>query len=636
MNYKSIVTAPEAIKGFYPTPPELAELLLADLDWRKIRTVLEPSCGKGDLIAGLLKARRKEENQEQNRHRCNFDMPSIKVDGVEIDPALRAACIAEFGEDGCEALAGRRNDLERKINEWDRYREAVEAGDVQRRFGDRIPPETTDEEFAMWKDLREMVWARNRFSFRMVGEDFLRFRTGKQYDLIVMNPPFANGAEHLAKAISMQKRFGGHIRCILNAETIRNPFSMERTVLAGELQELGAEIDYVQDAFLDAERQTGVEVALIKVDIPAPEFDSAIFERMTKAEEREEAEAATPTDLALNDMVSRMVAQFNVEVNSGIELIKAYTALCPHIMEDFDPEGPYKKPLISLQVRDHPLSVNDYVEAVRLKYWRALFNNSEVTGRMTSDLRNKWQSKVNEFVDYDFSVSNIRTIIAEMNVQLADGVKDAIMKLFEEFTIKHSWYPECNSNVHYYTGWSTNKAHYINKKVIMLCGAYARDKIFEKDTFDVHEAVSFLMDIEKVFDYFAGEGVGTMVDLSHVMRAVSNSRYGEIVIPPKNLRCKYFTVTFFKKGTVHITFHDQDLVDRYNIYCAGQSNELPPNYGKVRYDDLSDKEKAVVDGFNGDGTDGSGEAKYTEIYEHQDRYLVQPKQSHQALPGSLS
>lgn len=42
---------------------------------------------------------------------------------------------------------------------------------------------------------------------RLVWDDFLSYQTPKHYDLIVMNPPFSTGDEHLLKALEMQKRW---------------------------------------------------------------------------------------------------------------------------------------------------------------------------------------------------------------------------------------------------------------------------------------------------------------------------------------------------------------------------------------------------------------------------------------------
>lgn len=53
------------------------------------------------------------------------------------------------------------------------------------------------------KDLRNCL---KGAGYRVVGDDFLTYSTMKQYDLIVMNPPFSNGDAHLLKALKMQQR----------------------------------------------------------------------------------------------------------------------------------------------------------------------------------------------------------------------------------------------------------------------------------------------------------------------------------------------------------------------------------------------------------------------------------------------
>lgn len=64
--------------------------------------------------------------------------------------------------------------------------------------------------------------------YRVVYNDFLTYDTMKEYDLIIMNPPFSNGCKHLLKALEMQQRNGGAIVCLLNAETLKNPCTNDR------------------------------------------------------------------------------------------------------------------------------------------------------------------------------------------------------------------------------------------------------------------------------------------------------------------------------------------------------------------------------------------------------------------------
>lgn len=123
---------------------------------------------------------------------------------------------------------------------------------------------------------------RDRIDLHIVHDDFLTFVSRKTYDLILMNPPFSASCEHLLKAIELLKCCGGKIRCLLNAETVRNPYSAQRQLLQQYLEEYGAEVEILADAFKDAERQTDVTVALVRIDIPKPTYHSEIYSRLKK------------------------------------------------------------------------------------------------------------------------------------------------------------------------------------------------------------------------------------------------------------------------------------------------------------------------------------------------------------------
>jgi len=75
---------------------------------------------------------------------------------------------------------------------------------------------------------------------------------------------------------------------------------------------------------------------------------------------------------------------------------------------------------------------------------------------------------------------------------------------------------------------------------------------------------------------------------------------------------------------MHIKFRNQALVDRFNIYCCRKKNWLPPNYGKAAYADMTDEERAVIDGFHGDGSEGAGESNYQKVLEKTAYYLIEP------------
>lgn len=470
------------------------------------------------------------------------------------------------------------------------------------------------------RNLRAILKENNH---RVVYDDFLAYETMKTYDLIIMNPPFSNGCKHLLKALEMQKRNGGAVICILNAETLRNQCSNERITLSKELEEYGAEIKYIEDAFFDAERKTSVEIALIKVKLPETKHSSFILEGLKKAEtEKENVYSNEYTQVAENDFLKSIIDQYNMEIKAGIRLINEYRAMSPYILQSFGKDKDSGETIqtggciLSLDIStnrnkyNNKLSVNNYIKEVRGKYWKALFENPKFIGQLTNNLQLEYYNKIEELKEYDFSVYNIREIRMDMNKKVVKGIEQTIIDLFEELSNKYSYYDECTKNIHYFNGWRTNKAWIINKKVIIPLNAY--DSIWNNYRPSRHEVVRKLQDIEKCFNYLDGgltEAINMQKSLSFA------EEYGET----KNITLKYFDITFYKKGTCHITFTNEELLKKFNIFGCQHKGWLPPGYGKKTYKDMTTEEKDVVSAFE-------GEKEYNKVMENKQYYLFDGKQ----------
>ena len=166
---------------FFPTPLRLAGKMLALVNWKTVKLILEPSAGKGDLV-----------------------------------------------------MAVERMVADRKYS--DKF---VLTNAVQEHTRECF--DTIESDYNLRLILRGL-------GLRLIDDDFLRFQTAKRYDLILMNPPFSEGAKHLIHAIDIMSN-GGQIVCILNAETVRNPYNNERKLLQNLLIEKNARIEFVRDIF---------------------------------------------------------------------------------------------------------------------------------------------------------------------------------------------------------------------------------------------------------------------------------------------------------------------------------------------------------------------------------------------------
>lgn len=579
---------------FYPTPEYLVEKMIEDVDWRFVETVLEPSAGKGDILKVIAR-------KLCNRRECP------EVDCIEIDGNLRQILKHNFSEEAQHEIRAKKKAITEKYSKyvekaWDthkyHYYDSEKRMKVNVRHKDQKELEKLDEELEGFfnKDIY------------VVHDDFLTYEAYKKYDLIIMNPPFSCGDKHLLKALNIQKN-GGGIICLLNAETIRNPFTESRRQLVKLLNEYNASVEYIDNAFASAERTAQVDVALIKVFIPENDSEMSIFDKLAEAKEYEEPTPEESTELEISDFIKAEVSHYQIEVEAGIELIKTYNRMLPYLNTSFDSkEYGFSKPIIELtDGNSHEMTINRYVKAVRLKYWKALLTNEKFIGRLTSKLQHEYREKVHSFANYDFSEFNIRTLVVEINSQVKSGIESEIMTMYDKLTEEHAYYPECTKNRHLYDGWKTNKAWKLDKKSIIPCYG-----IF--DRWDgkprTYEAYGLLADIERIFNFFDGN-MTAEIDLSRQLDL--NFRNGIT----KNIQCKYFNVTFYKKGTVHITYTCPELIDRFNIYAAQNKKWLPPSYGKKQYKDMTSEEKAVIDSFQ-------GEKAYNKVLDRKDYYLASP------------
>ena len=422
--------------------------------------------------------------------------------------------------------------------------------------------------------------------FRVVHDDFLTLHTYKHYDLIIMNPPFSQGARHLLKAIEVQSTTGGGIICILNAETIRNAYTAERKALAKRLEQYGAEIKYYEKAFSVAENPTDVEVAVVKLTVPALERHTTIFETLREKEYEEYEKKRETSELAELDFVKSFVALYNRELEWGLRLYEEYLELQSKALD--------QQSLLSLRIGDdngyghqEEFSVNEYVKVIRRKYWKKLFNHPSFTGRLTSNLYYEYASQVSEFTNYDFSYWNIKTVQQEIALSLVKGVEQCIIELFDELSAKHAWDEDIPGNIHYYNGWKTNVSWKINRRVILPLQAFDNNPFLHMNRLN---AVRKLSDIEKVLNYLdCGETGDVYIDIKSYLEAGLT----------RNIPQKYFTVTFYKKGTCHITFTNERLLKKLNIFGSQSKGWLPKGYARRRYEEFDGEEQAVIESFEG-------------------------------------
>lgn len=464
--------------------------------------------------------------------------------------------------------------------------------------------------------------------YRVVYNNFLTYTTLKHYDLIIMNPPFDNGCKHLLKALEMQKD-GGAIVCLLNAETLRNAYSNERKDLVNRLKELNASIEYIENEFVDAERKTAVETAMIKVSIEEKEslIDDELMNKFKKNEQFKDIDFDDKTEQEQlltvyskeNKRVELIVEQFEMETRMGIHVINEYNKIKPYILNKTPNKNKkyhYPVSLLMLSVVGDESNSgvssclkNNYIKQLRKKYWNTLFLDETMVGTLTQNMRTELYNKIDTYSEYDFSVFNIYTLLEEVRKNRVKGIEDTLITLFDELSGKYSYHEELNNkNIHYFNGWKTNKAWCVGEKVIV---PYLRSD---------WQGTDRLSDIHKTLSHLNGDM--SSLDINNEIRnkisEKSNGYYpNSYDYYTSDIELPYFNVHYYKKGTCHIKFTNKDLLDKFNIWACKHRNWIPKFYGKKAYNDMSKAEKDLVKEFS------KTEENYNKIYDNQKDYLVE-------------
>lgn len=433
----------------------------------------------------------------------------------------------------------------------------------------------------------------------LLDSDFLAYTGPDKPDLIIMNPPFSNGHAHLTKALDIMYR--GQIICLLNAETIRNLCTHERQALFDRLHDLGATIEFIPNAFIDAERQTAVEVALIDVTIDR-KVEEDLFAGVEDWKTDADETFTEKHEVSTGRSVEELVLAYNETIQAGTDVIvnyyKNYRKIGTYLkLNDHDNKmRQYNaKDLTDMMQQD----MNGLLRTVRTAFWRRTLDLKEVKTRLTTKKQAEFEEALKMHQNMDFTEGNIRQFVLNMIAGYEGTITDAVEDLFDMFTVRHCYERgEYEKNVWMFNGWKTNKAFKVQKRIVVPIGYRGSwDGPFTNYKGDWHlnhNAAQKLRDIDVVMNSL--DGGGEFVSMSQALdRAFALG-------VSSGIESTYFRMTAHKKGTIHLTFRDENILRRFNVIACKAKNWLPGDFGSASYDALAPDEKLVVDSFEGKET----------------------------------
>jgi hypothetical protein len=407
----------------------------------------------------------------------------------------------------------------------------------------------------------------------LVHDDFLTYEPQRFYDLIILNPPFEQGEKHFLRCLEIQKRIGGQIVGLLNAETIKNPYSNTRKELINQIQQYNGEIEYIQNAFSNSERKTDVETALIYINVPMQK-DESIFERHFK---RDNPDMNVDNFQALLPQMTKLqslVLECDMVKKATTELFKEKMKI-NKLLSGFGISSGVS--ICDDTTTPKPLSINDYLDKTNLQYWNKFIEETDFKKKLPSKLRDNFNCNMEKQRNISFNMDNIHYFYEQLIQAIPKSYEENVAKVFEDLTYK-GYYSDTmwNSNIYLYNGWKTNSCYKINKKsIIRYYGDY------------LYRVPDTLKDLNIIFNNIQAENYD--IDNRDVIEAIKKCE--------KNIETPHFYLSSYKKGTIHITYKDKRALEIFNILAGKGLNALPPDFGTKKYSDMDNKEKELVKEF---------------------------------------
>lgn len=439
----------------------------------------------------------------------------------------------------------------------------------------------------------ELVMVLQGKGYKILADDFLSYKPSHTFDLIVMNPPFSNGDEHLLHAWDIL--WTGDVVCLLNAETIRNPYTQRRKLLAQIIQEHGS-VDYLGKCFRGASRQTNVEVAMVRLHKEVEDqrwhIDFGDGAKVEGVPDFKEA-VSSGSEIAVVDKLGDYLHAWDKAKEAAVEFIKARKKLDFYVTAFMGTEDVSK--LVGEQMREMRGSDNDmqsaynaFLNAAKSRAWKAIIANMGMDKYMTANLRKTFDQFCEAQGAYELNRENIFKLIQFVCLNSQNILKKAVVDVYDMFTRFHK------DNTELTEGWKTNSQFKANKKIVL---PYFVDCAWSSHYKADWNKYNEYRDIDKVMCFLSGLSYDNLNSLSEqgkeklnqmggykfereataedytnmsLEKAISFVRVGDSSLHES----AFFNFRCYKKGTLHIIFKSEDLWARFNLAVNEGKREL--------------------------------------------------------------
>ncbi len=412
--------------------------------------------------------------------------------------------------------------------------------------------------------------------YPVIERDFRNLVDPYQFDVVLMNPPFRDASTHILKAWDVLRIFGGEIVSQVNAETIRNPTGFDDGVLATLIEKYGS-VEFIGRPYKSAQRTTSVEVAIVRLKREA--LGNGVSFGGSGDYEQDTAEGGSSYEefsIASTNMLESIVSSYNAARQVVIDKSELsgrfyfYTKTLNDKPTGTPEDIVRKQKEADKSERDNrAIALNKDLDSLKARFWNYLLNRTKIADIATSKVQAEFKNFVANTNRMAFTVANIMQVFEMLTLQRDQIRSECITSTFDKMTsydTENKIHPE---------GWVTNDAYKVNKKVILPIRAARWGGEWETYWDSAEEAIA--NDIDKAICFVEGRAFTSIRTIyNSVIETVrgirSASRWNEKTGAAPQIESEFFRIRIFKKGTIHITFKDDDVWERFNVEAAKGKN----------------------------------------------------------------
>ena len=388
----------------------------------------------------------------------------------------------------------------------------------------------------------------------LVGDDFLKLTADQvsYVDLIVMNPPFSHGAEHIMHAWEIAPS-GCTIIALCNSTNVNATCYREYRKLQEVVNLYGCS-EFLGDVFSTSERKTNVNVSLVKLYKQADgedEFSGYFFSQEDEdAVNQNTKEGLMPYNV-VRDLVNRYI--------SAVKLFDSVMEVSNQINEIAKVEKfslPIYFTAVNAEDRSTTITRAQYKKELQKYYWRVILRKLNMEKFATSKLHQQINRFVEKQSNVPFTMKNVYSVLNMVIQTTGQRMRTALSEAFDLI---------CSLSAENSTAgetWKTNANYMVNRKFIVSW-------ITEYDTRWPNPFVKLriggnkdkIEDICKALCFLTGTDYNNMESLSSFVGENQLAWGGWF-------DWGFFRCRAYKKGTMHFEFKDEKVWMMFNQEVA--------------------------------------------------------------------